>query len=184
MKKLSLVCFLLLSCLLMNAKNNPLRLQEGSLTSLKNCGGLITCKFDFSKTKSNKKSLKEYIEEDTKMSFESFKRTEPEMLTWFMERWDDDIEEGPKATTSDDAQFKVDIIIKNLTLGSNSGYGAASISGKALFYKKGENEPFAVVEILKMNGTMVGAGVPGYIGLKQSFNDLAEYLCDLIYHSK
>ncbi len=69
-------------------------------------------------------------------------------------------------------------------MGSKTGWGGSSISGYAEFYRKGETEPFAVVEILKMNGTIMGAAVMGYPGLKQCFSDLAEYLCDLVYHSK
>lgn len=183
-KVITIFAFILLTLNCLNAKENPLRLQSGSLTALKNAGGYITCELDFSKAKGNKKPLKEYLNEDSNGSFDGFMNYVPEMLQWFMERWDDDIEKGPKATSSTKSPYKLKIIIKNVNLGANSGYGAASISGKAEFYKEDQKEPFAVVEILKMNGTILGGGVPGYFGLKQCFSDLAEYLCDLVYHSK
>lgn len=166
------------------AKHNPLRLQSGSLAPLKGKGGTIHCILDFSKTKGNRKPLEQYITEDFYGGMETFLRYKPEMIQWFCERWDDDIEKGPKTTGSEQADFQLVIIIKNLQMGAKSGYGGASISGYAHFYKTGETDPFAVVEILKMNGTMLGAPVPSYPGLKHCFNDLAEYLCDLIYHSK
>lgn len=162
---------------------NPLRIKDGSLTPLKTTGGKICCVLDFSKTKANRKPLAQYLVEDFDSDIETFQKYEPEMLQWFMERWDDDIEEGPRATTSDEAKFTAQIVVKTLQMGAKSGYGGASISGYANFYKKGETEPFAVVEILKMNGTQMGGAMYGYIGLKQIFSDLAEYLCDLIYHN-
>lgn len=183
-KFLALTIILLLGVAGVSAKNNPLRLQSGSLLPLKNASGQICINFDFSKTKGNKKPLQQYLEEDMGQSIEAFNHFKPEMQRWFMERWDDDIENGPRATTSEDANYRLDIIIKNISLGANSGYGAASISGKAEFYREGETEPFAVVEILKMNGTMMGTGMHGYVGLQQAFNDLAEFLCHMIYKSK
>lgn len=35
-----------------------------------------------------------------------------------------------------------------------------------------------------MNGTVMGGAVPGFPDLKQVFSNLAEYLCDLVYHSR
>lgn len=165
------------------AASNPLRLKSGVLSPLKTTGGTICCAIDFSKTKANRKPLEVYITQDFDSDMETFHRYEPEMLQWFMERWDDDIEEGPRATTSEDAKFKVKIVVKTLQMGAKSGWGGASISGYAEFYKSGDEEPFAVVEILKMNGTQMGGAMYGYVGLKQVFSDLAEYLCDLIYHN-
>lgn len=162
---------------------NPLRIKNGSLTTLKETGGKICCLLDFSKTKANRKPLAQYLVEDFDSNIETFKKCEQEMLQWFMERWNDDIEEGPRATTSDEAKFTAKIVVKNLQMGAKSGYGGASISGYAEFYNKGESEPFAVVEILKMNGTQMGSATYGYVGLKQIFSDLAEYICDLIYHN-
>lgn len=163
--------------------SNPLRLKDGSLSPLKSTGGTICCVLDFTKTKANRKPLAQYLTEDFDSNIEAFQKYEPEMLQWFMERWDDDIEEGPRAVTSEDAKFTAKIIVKTLQMGAKSGYGGASISGYAEFYKKDESEPFAVVEILKMNGTQMGGAMYGYVGLKQIFSDLAEYLCDLIYHN-
>lgn len=175
---------ILLCCGMMQAKDNPLRLKSGSLTALKHPGGRIHCVLDFSKTKANRKPLAEYLEQDYNSNMETFKKYEPEMLQWFCERWDDDIEDGPRATSSKDADFELKVVVKTLQMGSKAGWGGSSISGYGEFYKKGETEPFAVVEILKMNGTVMGGAMMGYPGLKQVFNDLAEYMCDLIYHSK
>lgn len=183
-KSLILILAIVFSCGLAVAKDNPLRLKSGSLTPLKGKGGSIHCVIDFSKTRANRKPLEQYILEDFYGDMDTFHRYEPEMLQWFSERWDDDIEKGPKTTTSENADFQLKIIIKTLQMGSKSGSGGSSISGYAEFYKTGETEPFAVVEILKMNGTIMGSPVPSYPGLKQCLSDLAEYLCDLIYHSK
>lgn len=185
MKKiLILLLAIVLGCGISVAKSNPLRLQSGSLVSLKNSGGTINCVLDFSKTKGNRKPLEQYITEDFYGDMDTFRRYEKEMHQWFCERWDDDIEKGPKATDSKDADYQLKVIIKTLQMGSKTGFGGSSISGYARFYKTGESEPFAVVEILKMNGTIMGSPVPSYPGLKQCLSDLAEYLCDLIYHSK
>lgn len=167
------------------AKDNPLRMKSGSLAALKQQGGTISFTADFSKTKANRKPLPQYITEDFQSDMDVFNRYVPEMMEWFGERWDDDIEKGPKATNSKDADFHCDIVIKTLQMGSKSGYGGgSSISGYAQFFKKGAAEPFAEVEILKMNGTIMGGAIWGYPGLKQCFSDLAEYLCDLVYKSK
>lgn len=184
MKKLCLLLLLIVfSGIAATAKDNPLRLKSGSLSTLKNSGGEIECVIDFSRTKANRKPLEQYITEDYKSDMETFRRYEPEMLQWLMERWDDDIEKGPKATTSDSAPLELRIVVKTLQMGAKTGYGGSSVSGYADFYKRGDTEPFATVEILKMNGTIMGGAVPGFPGLKQVFSDLAEYLCDLIYHS-
>lgn len=184
MKKLIIIALLLIVGVT-NAfgKMNPLRLKEGSLNPLKSNGGTICCVLDFSKTKANRKPLEQYLIEDYGSDMKTFHRYESEMLQWFMERWDDDIEEGPRAVTSNDAKFTVKVVVKTLQMGAKSGYGGASISGYAEFYKKDKTVPFAVVEILKMNGTQMGGAMFGYVGLKQAFSDLAEYLCDLIYHN-
>lgn len=162
---------------------NPLKLKEGSLRPLKAKGSSICCILDFSRAKANRKPLEQYLTEDYESDIKMFKKYEPEMLQWFMERWDDDIEDGPRAVTDMDADFTVKVIVKTLQMGTKSRFGGSSISGYAEFYRKGETEAFAVVEILKMGGTQFGVAVPGYVGLKQTFSDLAEYLCDLIYHN-
>lgn len=183
MKKVILVILIFfIGSSTVSAASNPLRLKAGTLSPLKEVGGNIYCKIDFSKTKGNRKPLEEYIVNDFDSNMETFHRYEPEMLQWFMERWNDDIEEGPRATTSDTSKFTVKIIVKTLQMGAKTGWGGASISGYAEFYRSGEEEPFASVEILKMNGTQMGGAMYGYVGLKQVFSDLAEYLCDLIYH--
>ena len=166
------------------AADNPLRLKSGSLRPLKNSGESIYCEIDFSKTKANKKSLNEYLEDDYDSSREVFDSKIPTMEEWFSDRWDDDIKKGPRYTTNPDAPYKMVIQVKTLQLGPKSGFGGASISGYVNFYKKGEADPFAVVEILKLEGTQFRVAIPGYPGMIQIFNDLAEYLCDLIKHSK
>lgn len=166
------------------AGSNPLRMKSGSLRELKSASGTITCSMDFSRTKGNRKPLEQYITEDYGSSMDVFERYQPEMLEWFIERWNDDIEEGPKGVEVPGSNYELRIVVKNLNLGAKTGWGGASISGYADFYRKGEEEPFAQVEILKMNGTVMGGAVPGFPGLKQVFSDLAEYLCDLVYHSK
>ncbi len=173
-----------LGCGVAAAKDNPLRVKSGSLVPLKNCGGTIHCTIDFSKARANRKPLEQYILEDFYGDMDTFRRYEPEMLQWFSEKWDEDIENGPKTTVSENADFRLNVRIRTLQMGSKYGSGGSSISGYADFYKTGETEPFAVVEILKMNGTIMGAPIPGYPGLKQCLSDLGEYLCDLIYHSK
>ena len=185
MKKfIILLCALVLGIATAFAGDNPLRLKSGTLAPLKEPGGTICCVLDFSRTKAHRKPLEQYITEDYGSDMETFRRYQPEMLQWFMDRWDDDIEKGPRTTTDDDAKFSVTIIVKTLQMGAKSGSGGSSISGYAEFYKKGEEEPFAVVEILKMNGTIMNGAMPGFVGLKQTFSDLGEYLCDLIYHYK
>lgn len=166
------------------AADNPLRMKSGSLRLLKNSGESIYCEIDFSKTKANKKSLNEYLEDDYGSSREEFDSKIPTMEEWFSDRWDDDIKKGPRYTTNPDAPYKMVVQVKNLQLGPRSGYGGASISGYVNFYKKGESTPFAEVEILKLEGTQLRIPLPGYPGMIQIFNDLAEYLCDLIKHSK
>lgn len=184
MKKLILILFtVILTSMTALAGTNPLRLKSGSLSPLKSTGGTILCTLDFSKTKANRKPLEQYLTEDFDSNIETFKKYEPEMLEWFCERWDDDIEEGPRTIKSEDSKLQLKIVVKTLQMGAKSGYGGASISGYAEFYKTGEEEPFAVVEILKMNGTQMGGAMYGYVGLKQIFSDLGEYLCDLIYHN-
>jgi len=181
-KYLISVLAVVLGCMTTMAGTNPLRLKSGSLSPLKTTGGTISCSIDFSKTKGNRKPLEQYIIEDFGSDMETFRRYEPEMLEWFCDRWDDDIEEGPQAVKSDDSIFQLRIVVKTLQMGAKSGWGGASISGYAEFYRTGEEEPFAIVEILKMNGTQMGGAMFGYVGLKQVFSDLGEYLCDLIYH--
>lgn len=183
MKKVTVVVLaLIFTCVTALAGTNPLRLKSGSLSPLKATGGTILCTLDFSKTKANRKPLEQYLTEDFDSNIETFNKYEPEMLEWFCNRWDDDIEEGPRAVKSGDSKLHLKIVVKTLQMGAKSGYGGASISGYAEFYKSGEEEPFAVVEILKMNGTQMGGAMYGYVGLKQIFSDLGEYLCDLIYH--
>lgn len=181
---LSGILCLFLGVSMLSAGTNPLKLKSGSLLPLKEKGGKICCEIDFSKTKGNRKPLEEYITSDFGSDMETFNRYVPEMLQWFMERWNDDIEDGPRTIKSGDSKFQLKIVVKTLQMGSKSGWGGSSISGYAEIYKTGETEPFAVVEILKMNGTVMGGAMFGYPGLKQVFSDLAEYLCDLIYHSK
>lgn len=184
MKKLTITLLVaVFACMTAMAGSNPLRLMSGSLSPLKGKGGRISVVMDFSKTKANRKPFEQYLVEDFGSDMETFERYKPEMYKWFCDRWDDDIEEGPKVTRSDDAPMEVKIIVKTMQLGSKSGFGGSSISGYAEFYKKGETEPFAKVEILKMNGTQFGGAMFGFPGLKQVFNDLAEHLCDLIYHN-
>lgn len=181
MKKILFLVFILLGTTIAFA-DNPLRLKSGSLTPLKSKGGKIYCTFDFSKTRANRKPLERYIVEDMNSDIETFRRYKPEMLQWFCEKWDDEIEEGPHAISEGDAKFRLTIIVRTMQLGTKYGSGGASISGYAEFYNQNDTEPFAVVEILKMHGTQFGGAVSGYIGAKQVFNDLAEFLCDLIYH--
>lgn len=183
-KTIALIFAIMLGCFPIAAKHNPLRIKSGTLSALKNCGGSISCEFDFNKTKANRKPLEQYIVEDYQSDMETFGRYVPEMMEWFCDRWDKDIEKGPRITSEKTSDFRLKVIIKTLQMGSKTGWGGSSISGYAEFYRKGETEPFAVVEILKMNGTIMGAAVMGYPGLKQCFSDLAEYLCDLVYHSK
>ena len=166
------------------AASNPLRVTSGSLRQLKNSGQSIYCEIDFSKTKGNKKPLNEYLTEDYDSSREVFDSHVPTMEEWFSDRWDDDIKKGPRYSTDPDAPYKMIISVKNLQLGPKSGYGGASMSGYVYFYKNGEDTPFAEVEILKLTGTQFKVPLPSYPGLIQAFNDLAEYLCDLIKHSK
>lgn len=183
MKKIGFAILLtIFTCLNGLAADNPLRLKSGTLAPLKASGGKILCSIDFNKTKGNRKPLAQYLAEDFDSNVETFKRYEPEMLEWFCDRWDDDIEGGPRAVKTGEANFRLNIIVKTLQMGAKSGYGGASISGYAEFYRLGEDEPFATVEILKMNGTVMGGAMYGYVGLKQIFSDLGEYLCDLIYH--
>ncbi len=183
-KTLIFLMTVILCCGIAVAKDNPLRMKSGTLLPLKGKGGTISCTADFSKTRANRKPLAEYIVNDYQSNMETFDRYVPEMLEWFSDRWDKDIEDGPRITTSKDADFHLQIVIKTLQMGAKSFVGGASISGYAEFYRRGETEPFAVVEILKMHGTIMGGAMPGYPGLKQCFSDLGEYLCDLIYHSK
>lgn len=185
MKKYLVTLFaILLGCVTVVAGDNPLRLKNGSLSLLKTPGGTISVSIDFSKTKGNRKPLERYVTEDFDSDMATFRRYEPEMLEWFCDRWDDDIEEGPRAVKpSEDAKYQLKIVVKTLQMGAKSGWGGASISGYAEFYRTGETEPFAIVEILKMNGTQMGGAMYGYVGLKQVFSDLGEHLCDLIYHN-
>lgn len=182
MKRLLVLCMLVASVLFADAKSNPLRLKSGTLAPLKTEGRRISCTFDFSQTRANRKPLEQYLVEDYHSTMEDFNRYVPEMHEWFVEKWNDDIEEGPTAVISDNEQLKLVVVVRTLQLGSKSGWGGSSISGYVHFYKDAKEEPFAVVEVLKMNGTQMGGTVAGYYGLKQVFNDLAEYLCDLIYH--
>lgn len=164
------------------AKTNPLRVKSGTLKPLKSGGGTIEVVFDFSKTRGNRKPLEQHLQEDFNSSMEEFRENEPEMRKWFCERWNDDIEKGPKIGQGDGTTYQMTIVIKNLQMGAISGYGGASISGYAEVFRRGESEPFAVIEILKLSGTQLGTAIAGYPGLHQAFNDLAEYMCDLIYH--
>ncbi len=182
MKKSIIVIFLLLISTVVAFADNPLRLKSGTLAPLKTKGGLISCSFDFSKTKTNRKPLKQFIVEDYHSDMETFRRYEFEMLEWFCDKWDEDIEEGPRAVTKEGEKLALNVVVKTLQMGTKAGWGGASISGYAEFYEKGSSEPFAIVEILKMNGTQLGGAMSGYVGLKQVFSDLAEHLCDLIYH--
>lgn len=182
MKKSIIVIFLFLISSIVAFADNPLRLKSGTLAPLKTNGGLISCSFDFSKTKTNRKPLKQFIVEDYHSDMETFRRYELEMLEWFCDKWDEDIEEGPRAVTIEGEKLALKVVVKTLQMGTKAGWGGASISGYAEFYEKGSSEPFAIVEILKMNGTQLGGAMSGYVGLKQVFSDLAEHLCDLIYH--
>lgn len=165
------------------AAENPLRLKSGSLRPLKHSGKTICCEYDFSRTKANRKTLDEFLVNDMESSRAVFDEQVPTMQKWFSDRWDDDIDNGPKYTTREDAPYRMVILVKTLQMGSKSGQGGSSISGYVNFYRQGEEDPFAVVEVLKLEGTQFKVPVPGYIGLYQVFNDLAEYLCDLISHS-
>lgn len=166
------------------AADNPLRMKSGSLTPLKNAGQTISCTIDFSKTKGNRKPLDEYLSEDYGSSRRDFNDQVSTMKKWFTDRWNDDIKKGPKYTASEDAPFSMVIEVKTLQLGSRNGQGGASFSGYVYFYNKGEAEPFAVVEVLKQQGTQFAEPLPGYWGLNQAFNDLAENLCNLIRRAK
>ena len=120
------------------AGSNPLRMKSGSLRELKSASGTITCSMDFSRTKGNRKPLEQYITEDYGSSMDVFERYQPEMLEWFIERWNDDIEEGPKGVEVPGSNYELRIVVKNLNLGAKTGWGGASISGYADFYRKGE----------------------------------------------
>ena len=75
MKKLCLLLLLIVfSGIAATAKDNPLRLKSGSLSTLKNSGGEIECVIDFSRTKANRKPLEQYITEDYKSDMETFRR--------------------------------------------------------------------------------------------------------------
>lgn len=179
-----LTTFLMVGLVIMTAAaGNPLRIKSGSLRPLKASGESIYCEIDFSKTKANKKPLDEYLEEDYGSSRDVFNSKIPSMEEWFSDRWDDDIKKGPRYTTNPEAPYNMVIIVKTLQLGPKSGFGGASISGYVNFYRNGEDEPFAEVEMLKLEGTQFKIPIAGYPGMLQIFNDLAEYLCDLIRHS-
>jgi len=182
MKRLMIMVMMTMIMVAASAKTNPLRLQSGTLTPLKGKGGSIVCEFDFSRTRGNRKPLEQHLSEDFDSSIEEFNSKIPSFWKWFSDRWNDDIEEGPHITKDNRAPLVMKLIIKNLQMGAKSGYGGVSISGYAQFYREGETVPFAVVEILKLTGTQMGISIAGYPGLQQAFNDLAEYLCDLIYH--
>lgn len=166
------------------AADNPLRLKAGSLKPLKDAGQTISCTIDFSKTKGNRKPLDQYLTEDYGSSRRDFNEQVPTMEKWFTDRWNDDIKKGPKYTKSEDAPFSMVIEVKTLQLGTRNGLGAASFSGYVYFFRKGETEPFAEVEVLKQQGTQFAEPLPGYLGLYQAFNDLAENLCNLIRRAK
>lgn len=184
MKRLFVVMVLAALVVGSASADNPLRLKSGSLRPLKNSGESICCVIDFSQTKGNKKPLDQYLVEDYDSSRKVFDSHVPTMEEWFADRWDDDIKRGPRYTDNPDAPYKMSIVVKTLQLGPKSGYGGASISGYVNFYRQGEETPFAEVEILKLEGTQFKVPLPSYPGLIQAFNDLAEYLCDLIKHSK
>ena len=184
MKKLLISLMMACTVVLTVMAANPLRMKSGSLRPLRNSGQTICCEIDFSKTKANKKTLDEYLVDDYGSSRESFDKRIATMEEWFSDRWDDEINKGPRYTKNPNAPFKMIIEIKTLQLGTKSGAGGASISGYVYFYSQGEETPFAEVEILKLQGTQFKTPVPGYNGMYQTFNDLAEYLCDLIKHSK
>ena len=164
--------------------DNPLRLKSGSLKPLKDAGQTISCTIDFSKTQGNQKPLNAYLVNDFGSSRKEFDSQVPNMEQRFSERWNKDIKKGPKYTTSNDAPFHMVIQVNNLQLGSRNGLGGASFSGYVFFYRKGEAEPFAQVEVLKQQGTKYLDPQPGYLGLHQAFNDLAEFLCKLIKKAK
>ena len=166
------------------AADNPLRVKSGSLKPLKDAGQTISCTFDFTKTNANQKPLNEYLADDYGSSRRDFDSEVPTMVQWFAERWDDDIKKGPKYTKNADAPFHMVVEVRTLQLGSRNGLGASSFSGYVNFYRKGEAEPFAVVEVLKQQGTQFGTPLPGYLGLNQAFSDLAEFLCKLIKRAK
>ena len=166
------------------AADNPLRLKAGSLKPLKDAGQTISCTIDFSKTKGNRKPLDQYLTEDYGSSRRDFNEQVPTMEKWFTDRWNDDIKKGPKYTKNADAPFHMVVEVRTLQLGSRNGLGASSFSGYVNFYRKGEAEPFAVVEVLKQQGTQFGTPLPGYLGLNQAFSDLAEFLCKLIKRAK
>ncbi len=162
---------------------NPLHLKSGSLRELKRCGKSISCHFDFSGTRANRKSLNEYLVNDYQSSRKEFDNNVPTMIKWFSDRWDDDIDDGPRYTSNPNAPYHMEVVIRTLQLGTKSRFGGSSISGYVYFYYNGDEIPFAEVEILKLEGTQFKVPLPGYEGLYQVFNDLAEYLCDLIFKS-
>lgn len=183
MRKYAVILFILIGGMIASAAN-PLRLKSGTLSPLKGKGGTVHVTLDFSKTRANRKPLEQYLIEDIGSDMETFHKYEPEMMEWFREKWNDEIEEGPQAISSGESALRLHVRVRTLQMGAKAGGGGSTISGYADFYREGETEPFAVVEILKFNGTMFGGTLHSYVGLKQCFNDLAEYLCDLIYHSK
>ncbi|MCM1066640.1 MAG: hypothetical protein NC418_03585 [Muribaculaceae bacterium] len=184
-RTLSILVAIIAGALIAMAGSNPFRLKSGSLRELKHSGGTIYVEMDFSKTRANRKPFEQYLTEDFGTTMKVFERYQPEMMRWFCERWDDDIDDGPKAVETDGAPYRLVLVIKTLNLGAKSGMGGgASASGYAEFYRQGESEPFATVEMLKFYGTILGGSVPGFPGLKQTFSDMAEYLCDTIYHNK
>lgn len=191
MKKLylSLLC-IVVTFLVSFADDNPVSVMKGSVELLRNPASKLSWEIDYSKAKCAKKPLFEYLEEIGK-SKEEWDAFEPEVKRYFRDKWEKNIDHNDGAKLVDDpnlADLHMVIKVRTFNIGNDKAHytpgtsysAGATMSGYVHFFKKGESTPFCVLEILEMYGTYMGATVQGNVGRCWLFNDLAEYICEII----
>lgn len=178
--------------------NNPVRLFKGTLAALKDVNAKGFVEIDYSKTKIEGKPLVQWLD-SVGMSMKQFQANDSERIRYFSEKWEDDMKRGMSLTSNrDEADYIVRIRIRKFNYGmdaaggrSGSSWnwsgvqgGGASISGYVDIVKKDSESLECTLEVLEMNGTIMGTVYRGEHGILRIFNDLGEDICKVVNKAK
>ncbi|MBO7120572.1 MAG: hypothetical protein J6W03_09690 [Bacteroidaceae bacterium] len=195
MKRILFLLFAMLICAGVQAKkNNNTRLFKGALSALQDSEARGFVVIDYSKTKVEGKPLKQFLDLEG-MTMDDFTRNDSERIRYFREKWNGKMKQGMRLVTQEsEATHYVRIRINKFNYGmsmtgrrSGSTYslsgvqgGGASFTGYVDIVPKGSDTPVCTLEVLEMNGTVMGSTFNGERGILRAFNDQAENICKLV----
>lgn len=197
-KLLFLLLALLISVGSQAKKNNNTRLFKGTLSALQDTQARGFVVIDYSNTKVEGKPLKQFLKSEG-MTMNDFTKNDSERIRYFREKWNGKMKNGMSLVTQEsEATHYVRIRVSKFNYGmsmtgrrtgstySLSGVkgGGASFTGYVDIVPKGSNTPVCTLEVLEMNGTIMGSTFNGEQGILRAFNDQAENICKLVRKGK